>query len=146
MMQWRGKSGDRRSGRVKYCNNSSPCWKSFSPFGTGLHYDVAGLPLKRAKGFPRSQGMALIALSIVGCIDYLAYGRIFTHVVFPFVAKEAKNWVFYSRKNAQDVCWEEVFGLLICCVFSFFSGGKTRQIWKCRHVDISADLTFFSRW
>jgi hypothetical protein len=34
--------------------------------------------------------MASIALSIIGCIDYLAYGAIFTRVVFPFVAKEAK--------------------------------------------------------
>jgi hypothetical protein len=35
--------------------------------------------------------MASIALIVVGCIDYLAYGAIFTHAVFPFVAKEAKN-------------------------------------------------------
>jgi hypothetical protein len=35
--------------------------------------------------------MALIALSVIGCIDYLAYGAIFTHAVFLFVAKEAKT-------------------------------------------------------
>ena len=40
--------------------------------------DVTGLPLKRAKGFPRSQRMALIALSVIRCIDSLAYGTIFT--------------------------------------------------------------------
>jgi hypothetical protein len=34
--------------------------------------------------------MASIALSVVGCIDYLAYGTIFTRAMFPFIAKEAK--------------------------------------------------------
>jgi len=41
--------------------------------------------------FPQSQRTASIALSVVGCIDYIAYGAIFTRVVFPFIAKEAKN-------------------------------------------------------
>ena len=53
--------------------------------------------------------MALIALSVIGCIDYLAYGGIFTRAVFPFVAKEAKNEFFDSRKKAQDVRWEVVY-------------------------------------
>jgi hypothetical protein len=44
-----------------------------------------------AQGFPRSQQMASIALSVVGCIDRLAYGSIFTRAVFLFVAKEVKN-------------------------------------------------------
>ena len=52
--------------------------------------------------------MASIALSVIGCIDYLAYGGIFTRAVFPFVAKEAKNEFFDSRKKAQDVRREEV--------------------------------------
>jgi hypothetical protein len=34
--------------------------------------------------------MASITLSVVRCIDYLAYGSIFTRAMFPFVAKEAK--------------------------------------------------------
>jgi hypothetical protein len=48
----------------------------------GLTQGVAWLPLKRAPSFPISQGMASIALSIVRCIDYLAYGTIFTRVMF----------------------------------------------------------------
>jgi hypothetical protein len=35
--------------------------------------------------------MASIAPIVIECIDYLAYGAIFTRAVFPFVAKEAKN-------------------------------------------------------
>ena len=66
-----------------------PSW--ISQFGTGLLYGVARPPLKMANLFPRSQRTASIALSIVGCIDYLAYGAIFTRAMFPFVAKEAKN-------------------------------------------------------
>jgi hypothetical protein len=40
------------------------------------------LQLKRAKGIMHSQQMASIALSVIGCIDYLAYGTIFTRVMF----------------------------------------------------------------
>ncbi len=43
-MMMRGESGDRQDGGVKYCNNSSACSKSIAPFGTGLCYDVPGLP------------------------------------------------------------------------------------------------------
>ena len=65
----------------------------------------------------RSQRMASIALSVVGCI---AYRAIFTRAVFPFVVKEAKKLSFLiPAKKAQDVRREEV-GRLI----SGFSGGK----------------------
>ena len=71
----------------------------------------------------RSQQMASIALSVVGCIDYLAYGAIFTRAVFPFVVKEAKKLSFLiPAKKAQDVRREEV-GRLI----SGFSGGKKKS-------------------
>jgi len=49
------------------------------------------ISLKMAPLFPQSQRMASITLSIIVCIDYLAYGAIFTHAVFPFVAKEVKK-------------------------------------------------------
>jgi hypothetical protein len=38
--------------------------------------------------------MAFIVLSVVGCIDYLAYGSIFRREVFLFVAKEEKKMSF----------------------------------------------------
>jgi hypothetical protein len=44
--------------------------------------------------------MASIALSVNGCIDYLAYGAIFTRAVFLFVAKEATTF-FYSRQKSR---------------------------------------------
>jgi hypothetical protein len=72
-----------------------------------------------ANQFPQSQRTASIALSVVGCIDYLAYGAIFTRAVFPFVAKEAKKWVFWFPQKAQDVCREEVYHTIVlsCCWF-----------------------------
>jgi hypothetical protein len=48
------------------------------------------LQLKRATGILGFQRMALIAPIVIECIDYLAYGSIFTRAMFPFVAKEAK--------------------------------------------------------
>jgi len=47
------------------------------------------LQLKRAKGIMHSQRIASIALSVIECIDYLAYGTFFTRAVFPFVAKDS---------------------------------------------------------
>ena len=38
--------------------------------------------------------MALIALRNIRCIDYLAYGAIFTRAVFPFVTAGTKKRVF----------------------------------------------------
>ena len=52
--------------------------------------------------FPRSQRTASIALSVVGCIDYLAYGAI-VH------CKGSKKMSFLiPAKKAQDVRREEV--------------------------------------
>jgi len=44
--------------------------------------------------------MASIALSIVGCIDYLAYGTIFTRVMF---LRKIKLDVFFSAKKTVDM-------------------------------------------
>ena len=52
--------------------------------------------------------MASIVLTIIQRIGYLDIEAISTRAVFPFTAKEAKNWVFDSRKKAHDVCWGEV--------------------------------------
>jgi hypothetical protein len=49
--------------------------------------------------------MASIALSVVGCIDYLAYGTIFTRVMF---LPKIKLDVFFSARKAVDACWEVV--------------------------------------
>jgi hypothetical protein len=51
--------------------------------------------------------MASIALSVVGCIDYLAYGTIFTRAMF---LPKKKGDVFFPAKKAQDVRREEVMG------------------------------------
>ena len=58
-----------------------------------LPYDVMNTEeaLKMAEGFPRSQQMASIMLTIIGRIGYLAYGAIFTRAVFPFAAKGGKT-------------------------------------------------------
>ena len=67
--------------------------------------------------------MASIALSVVGCIDYLAYGTIFTHVTF---RPKIKLDVFFSGqkspKKSPNERREVVYGIgafpyLICvCV------------------------------
>ena len=48
-----------------------------------------------------SQQMASIALSIIGCIDYLAYGTIFTRVMF---RPKKKVDVFFPARKAVDAC------------------------------------------
>jgi hypothetical protein len=55
-----------------------------------------------ACGFLRSQGMASIALSVVGCIDYLAYGTIFTMCD---VSSEKKRCFFFPARKATDERW-----------------------------------------
>ncbi len=65
------------------------------------------LPLKMACGFLRSQGMALIALSVVRCIDYLAYGTIFTCVMF----LPKKKVIFFPARKATDERWGVVLSL-----------------------------------
>jgi hypothetical protein len=52
--------------------------------------------------------MASIALSVVGCIDYLAYGAIFTRVMFLPKKKVMFFWIFFPARKAQDVRREEV--------------------------------------
>ena len=58
------------------------------------------LQLKRAKGIMHSQqGMASIALSVIGCIDYLAYGTIFMRAMFLL---KKKLDVFFPARKARD--------------------------------------------
>ena len=49
--------------------------------------------------------MASIAPIVIGCIDYLAYGNIFTCEMFH---PKVKLDVFFARKAADR--WEEVLG------------------------------------
>ena len=49
--------------------------------------------------------MASIALSVVGCIDYLAYGAIFTRATF---RPKIKLGVFFFRQKSSDERWEVV--------------------------------------
>ena len=48
-----------------------------------------------------SQRMALIALSVIGCIDYLAYGTIFTRAMF----RPKKKLFFFPARKAADERW-----------------------------------------
>jgi hypothetical protein len=50
-----------------------------------------------------SQRMASIALIVIGCIDYLAYGTIFTRVMF---RPKIKLDVFFPARKAADEHWE----------------------------------------
>ena len=51
--------------------------------------------------------MASIALSVVGCIDYLAHGTIFTCVMF---LPKKKVIFFFSARKAADERWGVVSG------------------------------------
>jgi hypothetical protein len=54
--------------------------------------------------------MTLIVLRIVRCIDYLAYGGIFTRAMFqPKIKGE-----FFFTKNPVDEPWEVMLGNLQC--------------------------------
>jgi hypothetical protein len=46
--------------------------------------------------------MALIALSVIRCIDYLAYGTIFSRAMF---LPKKKGDVFFSARKAADERW-----------------------------------------
>ena len=52
-----------------------------------------------------SQRMALIALSVIGCIDYLAYGTIFTRVMFR--PKKKLDVFFPARKAGDEPRWKD---------------------------------------
>jgi hypothetical protein len=56
------------------------------------------LQLKRAKGKMHSQRMTLIALSVIRCINYLAYGTIFTRAMF---LPKKKLDVFSRQKSRR---------------------------------------------
>ena len=47
--------------------------------------------------------MASIVPIVIGCIDYLAYGTIFTRAMFD-VSSENKTWCFFPAKKAVDAC------------------------------------------
>jgi hypothetical protein len=55
--------------------------------------------------------MALIALSVIRCIDYLAYGTIFTRAMF---LPKKKGDVFFSARKAADERW----GVVPCPYFN----------------------------
>jgi len=57
------------------------------------------LQLKRAKGILHSQRMASIALSVIGCIDYLAYGTILTRAMF----LPKKNLMFFFPPEKPEM-------------------------------------------
>jgi tetrahydromethanopterin S-methyltransferase subunit H len=55
--------------------------------------------------------MASITLSVVGCVDYLAYGTIFTCAMF---LPKIKLDVFFSARKAVDAACREVVRCPIC--------------------------------
>ncbi len=71
--------------------------------------------------------MALIALTVIGCIDYLAYGTIFTHAMF---CPQHKVDVFFIRKAIDER--GRVVGSLpdtkILLVLAAWVGGKQTRI------------------
>ncbi len=52
--------------------------------------------------------MALIVLTSIGCIIYLALGTVLTHVMFCWRQRERKLDPFFFTKISQDVCRGEV--------------------------------------
>jgi hypothetical protein len=62
--------------------------------------------------------MALIALSVIRCIDYLAYGTIFTRAMF---LPKKKGDVFFSARKAADERWGVVRGMALAFPPPFFS-------------------------
>jgi hypothetical protein len=60
-----------------------------------------------APPIPRSQQTASIAPIVIGCIDYLAYGTIFTRAMF---CPKIKLDVFFPARKAVDACREVVPG------------------------------------
>jgi hypothetical protein len=54
--------------------------------------------------------MASIALTVIGCIDYLAYGTIFTRAMF--CQNKILDVVFLAKK-ARDERWEVVQALYV---------------------------------
>jgi hypothetical protein len=55
-----------------------------------------GAPEKRTNALLHSQRMASIALIVIGCIDYLAYGTIFMCAMFH---PKIKLRVFFSQEK-----------------------------------------------
>ncbi len=62
------------------------------------------------QGFPTSQRMASIALTSIGCIIYLALGKVLMHAMFRRWQREEKLDLFFPAKKAQDVRRGEVSG------------------------------------
>jgi len=69
------------------------------------------LQLKRANALMHSQQKASIAPIVIGCIDYLAYGNIFTRAM----CRPKKLDDFFSAKKAVDAC-REVVSLTPKCI------------------------------
>ncbi len=53
----------------------------------------------------QSKQMASFALTVIGCIDYLAFGSIFMHAMF---CPKNKLDVFFPAKKSVDDRWEVV--------------------------------------
>jgi hypothetical protein len=77
------------------------------------------LQLKRATGIMNSQRVASIALSVIGCIDYLANGTIFTRAMF----LSKKIDVFFPARKAADERW----GVVVQLGLQFF---QLSQHWQ----------------
>jgi hypothetical protein len=61
---------------------------------------MTALQIKRANALMHSQQMASIVPIVIGCIDYLAYGTIFTHAMF---RPKIKIDVFFLPENPQMI-------------------------------------------
>ena len=75
-----------------------------------------------------SQRMTSIVPIVIGCIDYLAYGTIFTHAMF---RPKIKLGVFFPARKAGDeprrvVWWMGI--VLFCCVFLWVNDDSATKI------------------
>ncbi len=72
--------------------------------------------------------MASIVPIVIGCIDYLAYGTLFTHAMF---RPKIKLDVFFFTRKAADDRWEVVCGqrqfLLSLSIFFEWSKIKSKE-------------------
>ena len=107
-MQWRGVSCAQQGGHLRYGDNSSPCLKWKSQFGTGLLYGVVRLPLKMAPVFPK------IPANGIHRADHhrthqlpLELSELFLRVRVSIRGEGSENLSFLIPAKSQDVRWGE---------------------------------------
>ncbi len=96
-----------------------------------------------ANPIPWSQRMASFALSVIRCIDYLAYGTIFTRAMF---LPKKKGDVFFPARKAADERWGVVKAtqrFFVCFFVGVFLAGSLvhPDLPSHWHPDLPTDMT-----